>query len=97
MYDFLFSEVWHIDNRTIEPEDSGRCTGWLERNIERKERKDMLILGIAEVIAMLFCAGIMYCCILVGKHSDEEEKRLWEMKRSREQKVEEEGNWEEQE
>lgn len=34
----------------------------------------MIILGIAEVIAMLFCAGIMYCCILIGKHSAEEEK-----------------------
>ncbi len=57
----------------------------------------MIILGILEVIAMLFCAGIMYCCILVGKHSDEEERRLWEKGRSGEQKVEEENRWEDRE
>ena len=64
------------------------------RNIERNY---MIVLGIAEVIAMLFCAGIMYCCILVGKHSDEEERRLWEMKHFQEQKVEEENRWEDRE
>ena len=64
------------------------------RNIERDT---MIVLGIAEVIAMLFCAGIMYCCILVGKHSDEEERRLWEMKHFQEQKVEEENRWEDRE
>ena len=47
----------------------------------------MLVLAISEILAMLFCAGIMYCCILVGKHSDEEEKRLWEREHSSEQKV----------
>ena len=57
----------------------------------------MIVLGIAEVIAMLFCAGIMYCCILVGKHSEEEERRLWEMKYFQEQKVEEENRWEDRE
>lgn len=64
------------------------------RNIERNY---MIVLGIAEVIAMLFCAGIMYCCILVGKHSEEEERRLWEMKYFQEQKVEEENRWEDRE
>ena len=64
------------------------------RNIERDT---MIVLGIAEVIAMLFCAGIMYCCILVGKHSDEEERRLLEMKYFQEQKVEEENRWEDRE
>ena len=57
----------------------------------------MIVLGIAEVIAMLFCAGIMYCCILVGKHSEEEERRLWEMIYFQEQKVEEENRWEDRE
>ena len=64
------------------------------RNIERNY---MIVLGIAEVIAMLFCAGIMYCCILIGKHSEEEERRLWEMKYFQEQKVEEENRWEDRE
>ena len=64
------------------------------RNIERNY---MIVLGIAEVIPMLFCAGIMYCCILVGKHSEEEERRLWEMKYFQEQKVEEENRWEDRE
>ena len=64
------------------------------RNIERNY---MIVLGIAEVIAMLFCAGIMYCCILIGKHSAEEERRLWEMKYFQEQKVEEENRWEDRE
>jgi hypothetical protein len=66
----------------------------IHRNIERNY---MIVLGIAEVIAMLFCAGIMYCCILVGKHSEEEERRLWEMKYFQEQKVEEENRWEDRE
>ncbi len=66
----------------------------IHRNIERNY---MIVLGIAEVIAMLFCAGIMYCCILVGKHSEEEERSLWEMKYFQEQKVEEENRWEDRE
>ena len=54
----------------------------------------MLVLAISEVLAMLFCAGFMYCCILVGKHSAEEEKRLWEREYSREKKVGEKNKWE---
>lgn len=57
----------------------------------------MLVLAISEILAMLFCAGIMYCCILVGKHSDEEEKRLWEREHSSEQKVGEKSKWEDRE
>lgn len=57
----------------------------------------MIVLGIVEVIGMLFCAGIMYCCILVGKHSEEEERRLREMKHFQEQKVEDKDEWEDRE
>lgn len=66
----------------------------IHRNIERNF---MIVLGIAEVIGMLFCAEIMYCCILVGKHSEEEERRLWEMKQFQEQKVEDKDEWEDRE
>ena len=66
----------------------------IHRNIERNF---MIVLGIAEVIGMLFCAGIMYCCILVGKHSEEEERCLWEMKHFQEKKVEDKDEWEDRE
>lgn len=76
----------------------GGVHGRHNTNTQELERNDyMIVLGIAEVIAMLFCAGIMYCCILVGKHSDEEERRLWEMKHFQEQKVEDKDEWEDRE
>ena len=83
--DFLLSEVRHIDNKIWKPDDSGGVHGRHKTNTQEIERDYMIVLGI------------MYCCILIGKHSDEEEKRLWEMKHFQEQKVEEKDEWEEQE
>lgn len=53
----------------------------------KEERKYMLILRVVG-IAGLLCSAVLYCCIIVGKRSDDEDRRLWEMKISEEQKEE---------